>query len=140
MKPILFSAPMVQAILAGRKTQTRRVVRRKEHDDKIQKMPYVYLDVKHLDGKRLYNFHPNEPGHNRMKWGVGVWSRYTIGEILLVRETWLETDSDYGRYYVYRASDPNFLSNVGLERTGWRSPIYMPRARRRPYILACKGS
>jgi hypothetical protein len=27
------------------------------------------------------------PGHNRIKWGVGVWSKYTVGEILWVRET-----------------------------------------------------
>lgn len=67
VKPILFSTPMVQAILAGRKTQTRRVVKG---------TPLQWLDI---DG-----FTPEfvaDPENHLCPYGKG-------GDILYVREKW----------------------------------------------------
>lgn len=118
MKPIIFSTPMVQAILENRKMQTRRVI----------KLPEQYV------GRPI-----GEAGNDKNPLGlmyVGGIKRppYNIGDILWVRETWyLETF--YGAHsYVYRASEPNYPVNVGAGQHGWRPSIFMPKDAARIFL------
>lgn len=98
--PILFNGAMVRAILAGLKTQTRRIVKNPD------KCPY------------------GSPGD-------GLW----------VRETWTETDDEYGTpIIVYRADmtqqiigqDENGYELLGTQKTEfevdkWKPSIFMPK-------------
>jgi hypothetical protein len=70
-KPILFSAPMVRAILAGQKTQTRRV---------INPQPKNHVILAN-DGKWYVSYYINP--------GVEVKPRYVKGDTLWVRETFV---------------------------------------------------
>ncbi len=88
-RPILFSAPMVRAILEGRKTQTRRVVQSVGSDD-----GFVLLDhgngwwpYRSDDGERSFhtvkrngNYYQDETPHSC------PYGKY--GDRLWVRETW----------------------------------------------------
>ena len=68
MKPILFSAPMVIALLDGRKTKTRRVIKFPEG------MTGHYAPC----GDRDYLYYP-----------CGIMRpKYQVGDVLWVRETW----------------------------------------------------
>ena len=68
MKPILFSAPMVIALLDGRKTKTRRVIKFPEG------MTGHYASC----GDRDYLYYP-----------CGIMRpKYQVGDVLWVRETW----------------------------------------------------
>jgi hypothetical protein len=124
-RPILFSAPMVRAILAGTKTQTRRVF-------KPERMTWAadgrYQTHSMRSGRMVETgsgpFHPND------------WLHYcpygAPGDRLWVRETWQHIDG--GPIYdaaggvmdshdpetIYRADHPNRYGR-------WRPSIHMPR-------------
>lgn len=123
-RPIIFSAPMVRALLAGRKTQTRRILK-----------PQPFID-------RMGNFCAPNKGGGHSNWGQHIDGRpctqnflqtlrFKVGDRLWVRETW-KPHSIYqdakprdvpplSRIF-YRADDTYAPSN-----TPWRSPIHMPR-------------
>lgn len=108
-KPILFNTEMVKAILDGRKTQTRRVIRFPEGT--TGRLPeggardYVY----YLGGIKRPPYQP--------------------GDILWVRETWAKMP--YG--YVYRADDEAPEGWDSADR--WRPSIHMPRKAARLFLL-----
>lgn len=109
-RPILFSGPMVRAILEGKKTQTRRVLKlpRWAHpEDTGDDLP----EVCHIKSGCL----------------VEIPCPYGLpGDRLWVRETWQETAGDGDVAHVqYRATEKSALSYLAA---GWRPSIFMPRA------------
>ncbi len=153
MKPIIFSTEMVRAILDGKKTQTRRVIKPQppEGASPLYGPEWFRPMIKKASGR--------EHAGPEM-WGIFSgpveWRTkcpYQPGDLLYVREAWLEED---GRYF-YRADykdglvDPcETLSGgypsecryypecVGCQRTSWRPPwkpsIHMPRAAARLFL------
>lgn len=105
MRPILFSTAMVQAILEGRKTQTRRVVKPKHQ--------------------------PIETAPNDFLISLDLCPYGQPGDILWVRETWgYLPETDGGNCYFYKADtgisdQPTFT---------WRPSIYMPFAAARIFL------
>ena len=108
MKPILFNTDMVRAILDGRKTVTRRVVKF-QHGQNPQWTGYI------PDGPVLYGSN-NIPASK---------SPYHPGDILYVRETWARSIAGT---YLYKATDTPII----LDR--WRPSIHMPKEAARLFL------
>jgi hypothetical protein len=113
-KPIIFSSPMVRAILNGTKTMTRRIVK-----------PQPKYPLREKNG-RWYEY-SEQPIADKMcnsPWGHEYLCPYTVGQILWVRETFSKTLNED---YIYRA-DPVFDGcGKGDISWKWTSPIFLPR-------------
>ena len=116
-KGIIFSEPMVRAILENRKTQTRRVITHR--DNEIQEAERVTL---RNDGK--WQFY--QPGA-KAPW-LRINSPYKPGDILYVRETYAKHDDIKG--YLYKATASEFEDNL----VKWRPSRYMPRSAARIFL------
>lgn len=125
-RPILFSGPMVQSILDGKKTQTRRMIRKAfNHDDGWARSVYP-------DGHGGFTSWwgvplPLQDCHKLYPNGGGFKPPWEIGDRLWVRETWSVDDrSALERMNPddvwYRASEDN---PEMFPR--WRPSIHMPR-------------
>jgi len=99
IKPILFSTPMVQAILDGTKTQTRRVVKSRPHN----------------------SLHLLTIRNSQLQWDNKPCPYGKPGDILWVREKWLFQRSPY-RGYVYAAE----FSEALIKTQKWKPSIHMP--------------
>jgi hypothetical protein len=123
MKPIIFNTKMVRAILEGRKTVTRRVIKPQPNNvyfDGTLQEDYdggFVLIVESENGKCEVQAPPYQPE-----------------DVLWVRETWCK---DVGRY-MYRA---NYAENEAFYRSGkevrirWRPSIHMPKEAARLFLM-----
>src|SRR5262245_40577473 len=92
-RPILFSGPMVRAILENRKAQTRRIVKPQPKGQP----PFAVRSDGVLCDKSGYGCSNHKRGLIECPYGKP-------GERLWVRETWAEVDDEYGTpLIVYRA-------------------------------------
>ena len=110
IKPILFNTEMVRAILNGRKTCTRRVV--KHNTEKVLDSPY------HME-------------HSEMEdaWLIRRLCRapYEPGDILYVRETFIQAAA---HTFWYKADDKAWMSKDLL----WKPSIHMPQEAARIWL------
>ena len=120
MKPIIFSTPMVQAILDGKKTQTRRVI-------KVDDAPENWKIS--IAGTSIVR---TEPYDVKLP-------RYEAGDILWVRETFCEVPYEHNHVpikgghitipkYAYKADSERDYAGI------WKPSIHMPREAARIFL------
>ncbi|MCG2575166.1 hypothetical protein LVY74_16640 [Acinetobacter sp. ME22] len=112
-RPILFNAEMVNAILDGRKTQTRRVMQQQPPSDDWTLTYVVASTEKKLEGKRHW-VRLNEAQTTELERGPYFNKPYEIGDHLWVRETciispknWLSSDDQLNHKDIVKDSDGN---------------------------------
>lgn len=134
IKPILFNTEMARAILDGRKTCTRRVIKPQPQS----RLCYTYAGShKGCIGKWTY---PNRGAHEF--WGEEYklpenikdeelskqWNPpYHTDDILYVRETWKKAPNGY---YYYEDWQRNDIADV----TKWKPSIHMPKEAARIWL------
>lgn len=129
-RPIIFSAPMVRALLAGRKTQTRRIVKPQpqgHHWENIAgyKLESILLDC--TDGIWA-RFAHSIPQNASLDWERDAKCPYgRPGDLLWVREA---VCTDWSDKPVYKADDPTGrrAREAGFKNEPRYKPsIHMPR-------------
>jgi len=126
VKPILFNTDMVKAILDGKKTVTRRLVK--------PQLPDNTIEIREIDPLGYLFFQTSDSylgGYRNRK------APYKSGDILYVRETWcygaetieclLDKNIKDDSYY-YRAD-----GNIS-ELTKWHPSIHMPKEAARIFL------
>lgn len=109
--PVLFNTDMVRAILDGRKTVTRRLIK---HDvDAILNSPY-HKEHHEVEDKQIISKLCMPP--------------YQPGDILYIRETWCR-NPNYKEYY-YKTR-PSGIPPYGLK---WKPSIHMPKEAARIWL------
>lgn len=117
-KPILFNTDMVRAILDGRKTVTRRMVKSKQYMGLGEKAPLECLEsvihrYANMSDADVINMNYKPP--------------YQPGDILYVRETW----NKCGDGYRYKADwEKDDIADI----TKWRPSIHMPKEATRIWL------
>ena len=123
MKPILFSTPMVRALLAG-KTQTRRIV--KPQPPASWSKPPVWID---RDGF----WHSGDGSHLGTK--SDLRSPFRVGDVLWVREAWRTCPGEYvpgiefddGTKVYPEVDELDLMTRDWKNHAKRRSSIHMPR-------------
>jgi hypothetical protein len=129
-RPILFKLAMVRAILAGQKTQTRRIVKNQEDmefdPNDPTYGPYWYNYACDADGEELKVRCPyGKPGDRlwvREKYMKAKCPITMTGAVQVTRGPAIDEKWQYCAWYE-DSPDPGGLPI----REGWKSPIFMPR-------------
>lgn len=113
VRPILFNGEMVRAILEGRKTVTRRVIKGADES--------MYAGMCGLG-----------PGLFDRNTGLRVKEPYyRLGDILYVRETW---NGDWCDHYIYRADGGNAKTAGYSQEPKWKPSIHMTKKAARIWL------
>lgn len=124
-RPILFNTEMVQAILEGRKTQTRRAINLQPPKE-YTFYEWVYMT---LPTEQVYARFQNKSGCLGM---FTIKSPYgKVGDKLWVRETWAMkeicpeySDEAWEEMILYKA---DYTDKNDIKLTKWKPSIFMPK-------------
>ena len=118
IKPILFNTEMVRAILDGRKTCTRRLVKTRRKD------ACGFYVTKRPDGSfaGIYEYDEDERMFENQ-----LIPPYKPGDVLYVRETFIQAAA---HTFWYKADDNSWISE-GLH---WKPSIHMPKEAARIWL------
>ena len=140
--PILFNTDLVRAILDGRKTVTRRVVRYKYNNTEMKMRTDKY-------GTRLIEIQKDIEGETHGKNPDGsTWHKllpyieknppYKKGDILYVRETYCPNYFDFvaqsGNKHGYKADYDSAILSSDIPEPKWIPSIHMPKEAARIWI------
>jgi hypothetical protein len=115
---MLFSSPMVRAILDGRKTQTRRIINPKP------RVVLAQYDDGSIETNQIFRH-----GDQRLRCQVRP------GDHIYVRETWGIMDDKHHHYcYLVDSQYPQGRSRQQLVGNRWRPSIHMPKAAARIWL------
>lgn len=137
-KPILFNTQMVRAILEGRKTVTRRVVKT-QHKDACG----FYVTTRKSDGAFMgvYDYDENEKMFESLQTPP-----YWVNDVLYVRETYMEAGCklcevhecyggvDCAKYWYKADMAESDLDEIKEDKLKWRPSIHMPREAARIFL------
>lgn len=138
LKPILFNTEMVRAILDGRKTETRRVIKPQPK----MRLCYVFAG----DGKLRWSY-PSEGTWEF--WGEEfkrpesfteddagkLWTPPChADDILYIRETWSKLRGQETERFVYKATDSYPFGEKYIAKFKWHPSIHMPKEAARIFL------
>jgi hypothetical protein len=118
-RPILFSTEMVQAILNGTKTQTRRIIEFPSYNPKLEHKHVSKFEIKDF---KVYDGNGDFEGNLNFRKG-------NVGDVLWVRETFREIEQDNGTARIeYKATETINLTDK------WKPSIFMPKNAARLFL------
>lgn len=131
--PILFSAEMVKAILEGRKTETRRIIKPQPDDSGLHNHTKFPMSLQSkLEGWWGTVDETGEDKQFRCPYGE-------VGDHLWVRETWAKVLGEEDLMFVYKATNSEELNTGDEDDDGnifrWKPSIFMPRKASRILLL-----
>lgn len=134
-KGILFNTEMVKAILEGRKTVTRRVIKPRNPiraNQEGYKQGYgLWIDPSTDNGDKQGHIkdYSISPLWSSWKWYIEHYAPYQIGDILYVRETW--------RYSKFHGNEQGYMYRASCNENWdglWKPSIHMPKEAARIWL------
>lgn len=126
IKPILFNTEMVRAILNGRKSCTRRIVKPQQFVGMLPDKCKDGIPEEFLKGKK-FMFKPYCDMTDTELINTSYKAPYQLGDILYVRETFIQAAA---HIFWYKADDNSWISE-GLR---WKPSIHMPKEAARIWL------